>query len=57
MREALRGGPDPESVKVLKRTYASRRRDGSYELEMSEWSVDSTDYFNFTLTKRNITAR
>ncbi len=54
LKELLRGGPSPGSVKVQNRGYRTRTRGaaGQYELELSESSVNDTDYLNFTRVKR-----
>lgn len=47
IREALRGGPSPDEVKVARRVYISEREDG-LRLEASEAGVDGTAYFDYT---------
>ncbi len=50
MTEALRGGPKPEEVEVLRRTHYSiwEGKDGRRRTSLSESTVNGTDYFNFT---------
>lgn len=52
IKEGLKDGPDPKSVKVWTRTHRSETKDGSFKLELSESSVDGTDYLNFTKAER-----
>jgi arylsulfatase A-like enzyme len=51
LREALRRGPDPKSVKIARRMYYSDRSDG-LRAELSESSVGRTVYMDFTRINR-----
>ena len=50
LREALRGGPKPDSMEVLRRRHGSQEtwEGGRYRLVMTESSVDGVDYLDFT---------
>ena len=52
--EALRGGPKPESLEVLRRRHGSETTwdGGGYRLIMTELSVDGVDYLDFTKVER-----
>lgn len=52
--EALRGGPKPESLEVLRRRHGSQTTwdGGGYRLIMTELSVDGVDYLDFTKVER-----
>lgn len=54
LKELLRGGPSPASVKVQNRVYRTQARvaEGDYRLELSSSIVDGTDYLNFTRVRR-----
>ena len=56
LHEALKGGPKPKNVKVFRRVSRAvpAEIDGRrLELEISESSVDGTDYIDFTRTRRS----
>ena len=52
--EALRGGPKPESLEVLRRRHGSQTTwdGGGYRLIMTELSVDGVDYLDSTIVER-----
>ena len=54
LKELLRGGPSPASVKVQNRVYRTQAQsaEGEYQLELSGSSVSGTEYLNFTRVKR-----
>ena len=54
LKELLRGGPSPATVKVQNRVYRTQVRgsEGGYQLELSCSIVSGTEYLNFTRVKR-----
>lgn len=50
LHEALRRGPEPDSIEVLRRRHGSQAtwERGRYRLIMTESSVDGVDYLDFT---------
>ncbi len=54
LKEALRGGPRPESLKVLERSYRSQTegKAWNYEIELFESSVEGADYLDYTKVTR-----
>jgi predicted AlkP superfamily pyrophosphatase or phosphodiesterase len=59
LKELLRGGPSPVSVKVQNLVYRTQARaeDVVYALELSCSSVSGTEYLNFTRVKRQSSPR
>ena len=56
LKELLRGGPSPESIKVDHKIFQTETRwaEGSYQLELSQSKVGSTTYLNFTRVRRGL---
>ena len=54
LHEILRGGPDPETVEVLRRRHGSQAKwdGGRYLLMMTEYSVNGVDYLGSTEHRR-----
>ena len=54
LKELLRGGPLPSSVKVENRIYQTEAQwsGGGYQLELSQSQVGNTTYLNYTRVKR-----
>lgn len=48
VREVLQGGPDPESVQVVRTSDRVRSSDGSYELTAYRSSADGRQYLDYT---------
>ena len=50
LHEALRGGPKPASIEVLRRRHGSQAAwdGGGHRLTMTEFSVEGVDYLDFT---------
>ena len=52
LKEILRDGPDPNSIKVEKKTYTATSQDGTYTLTAATSTVNGHRYLDYTKAER-----